>query len=94
MNVCMTVFTENATSPKSTTLTNSEISWYLAVQIQIEIWFNLNLYRGIQVSGFGGFLWCTFFSGNCHVYTQTLSLFPSLTQTYIFSSVFETGVMV
>jgi len=63
----MSVSTKIATPPKST-ISRTRISEYLAVQIQIEILFNLYVYadRGIQVPGFGGVLGCSIFSGICH----------------------------
>jgi len=44
------------------------ISWY---KFKLRFWLNSNsnLYRGIWVSGFGGFWSCSDFSGNCHCNT-------------------------
>jgi len=35
-------------------------------EFKLRFWFNLNLYRGIGVSGFDGFRGCSIFRGNCH----------------------------
>jgi len=44
------------------------ISWY---KFKPRFWFNLNLYQGIRVSGFGGFRGCSIFSGNCRTKRPT-----------------------
>ena len=35
-------------------------------KITLRYWFNLNLYRGIWASRFGGFRGCSIFSAKCH----------------------------
>ena len=35
-------------------------------KFKLRFWLNLNLYRGIWVSRFGGFCGCSIFSGICH----------------------------
>ena len=36
-------------------------------KFKLRFWFSLHLYRGIWVSGFGGYRVCSICSGNCHV---------------------------
>jgi len=62
-DMLMTLSTEIATSQHWSNRAIL-ISWYLAVKTRS--WFNLNLYRGIWLSGFGGFRGCCVFSGIHH----------------------------
>ena len=52
--------------PRNPRNRETQIPWYLAIQIQIEI-LVLNLYRGIWVARFGGFWVCRIFSGICRM---------------------------
>ena len=75
----MTRSTKNATFPKST---KSKLK-FLAVlrhKFRLRFWCNLDVYRGIGVSGFGGFRGCSIFSGNSHsVQSQIASLYEYVT---------------
>jgi len=39
-------------------------------KMKLRFWLNLHLYRGIWVSGFGGFQRCSIFSGMCYMTCQ------------------------
>jgi len=65
----MTAATEIATPPK---IHQIEILRFLGIsryKFKVSLWFDLNAYQEIRVPGFGGFrgLWCSIFSGNCHM---------------------------
>jgi len=63
----MAVSSENAPPPKSTISAIFRflgISWY---KFKPRFWCNLNLYREIYVSWFGGFRGCSTVSGTCHM---------------------------
>jgi len=62
----MTVSTEIAPPPKPTKSRNPDFFGISRYKFNSRYWFNLNLYRGRRVSGFGGFRKCRLFSGNCH----------------------------
>jgi len=66
----MTVSTEIATLPQSTKSRNLDFSAFGISRYEFELtfWSNLSLYRGIWVSGFGGFRRCSICSGNCHMW--------------------------
>ena len=57
--------------PRNPPNQKSQIPRYLTVQIRykfkLRFWFNLNLYRGIWGSRFGGCRGSIIFSGNCHL---------------------------
>jgi len=63
----MTVSTEIATPSKSTKFRNLHFFGISRYKFKLRFLFNLNLYRGICVSGFGGFRGCSILSGNCHI---------------------------
>ena len=80
---CMTVSNENAAFPKPTKSRNSDSS----VSCNTDLNWDLNLYRGIWVSRFGGFRGSSIFSGNCQInvsFSQIYwgALFHTMIQTY------------
>jgi len=56
----------NYYTPKSTESRNSDFSVSRGTNSNVKFWFNLDVYRRIWVSGFGGFGGCSIFGGNCH----------------------------
>jgi len=44
-------------------------------EFKLRFGFNLNLYRGIWVFGFGGFQGCSIFSANCHFFRLVIHIF-------------------
>jgi len=63
----VTASTESATPPKSAKPRNSDFRSILRYKFKLRFWSDLNLYRGIWVSGLGGFRGCSIFSGKCHM---------------------------
>jgi len=43
-------------------------------KFKLILWYNLNLYRGIWGSGFGGFRGCSICRGTCHIGTREWNL--------------------
>jgi len=72
----MTLSTEIATLPKSTKSRNSDFSVFGISRYQFELifWANLRLYRGIWVSGYGGFRRCSICSGKGHMCTISVCI--------------------
>jgi len=51
--------------------------------------FNLNLYLGICVSGFGRFLGCSIFRGNCHSWSQVIFQLVTVWLTFQYVPIFN-----
>jgi len=69
-NSFMTVYIQIATHPKIHQIEKLRFDDISQYKFKLRFWFDLNLYRLIRVSGFGGFRGLDTFRGNCHIFLR------------------------